>query len=61
MLLIGSDAEVIPMSQLTRLAAADRLVGVAVTAVLVPGSRHAEELMPVAQLALLRWLTVYAG
>ena len=61
MLLIGSTAEIIPLTQLTGLAAADRAVGVAVTTVQVPGSRHADELMPVAQLALLQWLTVFAG
>ena len=61
MLLIGSTAEVVPPDQLTDLAAADRAAGVPVTAVQVPGSRHAEELMPVALLALLWWLTAYAG
>ena len=58
--LVGSTAEIIPASQITQLVLADRAAG-AVSAVQVPGARHAQELMPVAILALLRWLNAYAG
>ena len=61
MLLVGSTAEIIPASQITQLVFADRAAGVPVSAVQVPGARHAQELMPVAILALLRWLNTYAG
>ncbi len=61
MLLVGSTAEIIPASQITQLVLADRAAGVPVSAVQVPGARHAQELMPVAILALLRWLNAYAG
>ena len=59
--LVGSTAEIIPASQITQLVLADRAAGVPVSDVQVPGARHAQELMPVAILALLCWLNAYAG